>query len=150
MDYELFADQVRSLLASERDFIANAANFAAALYEALPEVNWAGFYFARGEELVLGPFCGKPACTRLPIGAGVCGQSFSGAQTLVVDDVGKFDGHIVCDSASRSEISVPLVADGKPYGVFDIDSPQFARFSASDRAGIERLVAAFLEYTKAT
>ena len=99
---------------------------------------------------MLGPFCGKPACTRLSIGVGVCGQSFSDSQTLVVDDVTEFDGHIACDTASRSEISVPLVADGKPYGVFDIDSPRLARFSLADRAGIERLIAAFLEHTKAT
>ncbi len=149
VDYALLARQIRSLLSGEPDFIANAANFAAAVYEALPDINWAGFYFARSGELVLGPFCGKPACTRLPLGRGVCGESFARAQTIVVDDVDRFAGHIACDSASRSEITVPLLDDGKRYGVFDIDSPQPARFSEIDRAGIETLVATFVELSKA-
>lgn len=146
-DYELLELQVCSLLEDERDFIANAANFAAFLYDALPAINWAGFYFPDNDGLVLGPFGGKPACTRLPSGRGVCGAAFGSAQSVIVDDVNAFADHIVCDSASRSELVVPLLRDNAVYGVFDIDSPVLARFSESDRQGVERLVARFVEYT---
>lgn len=146
MDYDLLAAQVTALLADESDFIANAANFAAFIYNELPDVNWAGFYFpAASGELVLGPFNGRPACTRLPKGRGVCGAAFTSGETVVVDDVHAFADHIVCDSASASEIVVPLRAAGAITGVFDIDSPRVARFNAQDRAGIELLVQAFLK-----
>ena len=146
-DYDLLERQVRSLLADEPDFIANAANFAAFVYHELPQVNWAGFYFPdpRTGDLVLGPFGGKPACTRLPKGQGVCQRAFSSGLTVVVDDVEAFADHIVCDSASKSELVAPLITTDGPAGVFDIDAPVKARFSPADRTGIERLVAAFLE-----
>lgn len=146
MSYDLLERQVRELLAGERDFIANAANFAAFVYHALPEVNWAGFYLGKpSEELVLGPFCGQPACSRLPAGRGVCGAAATRGTTLVVDDVAAFGDHIACDVASRSEIVVPFSLNGEAAGVFDCDSPVLARFGNADRAGIERLVRAFTE-----
>jgi L-methionine (R)-S-oxide reductase len=147
LSYELLEEQVRALLADERDFIANAANFAAFVYYALPDVNWAGFYLATTPpgELVLGPFCGRPACSRLPPGRGVCGAAATRGSTLVVDDVAAFRDHIVCDTASRSEIVVPFSLDGAFTGVFDCDSPVLARFTNGDRSGIERLVRAFTE-----
>ena len=144
-DYNLLERQVRSLLEDERDFIANAANFAAFVYYELPEINWAGFYFpdpATGD-LVLGPFAGKPACTRLPKGQGVCQQAFLAGGTVVVDDVRAVADHIVCDAASQSEMVVPVFCKGAIAAVFDLDAPVKARFSPADRAGIERLVAAF-------
>lgn len=146
MDYELLEAQVRGLTADEPDYLANAANFASFIYHELPDLNWSGFYYAdQANDLVLGPFHGKPACTRLPAGRGVCGAAYTSNQTVVVEDVNAFGDHIVCDTASRSEIVVPL-ADGEgTYGVFDIDSPSVGRFSESDRRGIERLVAAFIE-----
>lgn len=146
-DYELLEEQVRGLLAGERDFVANAANFAAFVYHSLPRLNWAGFYFPDGEDLLLGPFAGMPACTRLPAGRGVCGAAFKSGETLIVPNVDAFGDHIVCDSASKSEIVVPLIVDRSKLGVFDIDSPVLDRFDESDRIGIERLVARFLEAT---
>lgn len=146
LSYQLLEEQVRALLAGESDFIANAGNFAAFVYHALPDVNWAGFYLATPSgELVLGPFCGRPACSRLPSGRGVCGAAATRGSTLVVDDVAAFRDHIVCDAASRSEIVVPFLLDGAFTGVFDCDSPLLARFTGADRAGIERLVRAFTE-----
>jgi L-methionine (R)-S-oxide reductase len=146
MDYDLLVAQVACLLADETDLIANAANFAAFIYHEIPELNWAGFYFtANSGELVLGPFNGRPACTRLPKGRGVCGAAVTSGETVVVDDVHAFADHIVCDSASASEIAVPLRAGGAIAGVFDIDSPRVARFSAADRIGIEQLVQTFLK-----
>ncbi len=147
VDYDLLERQAASLLEDESDFLANAANFAAFMYSELPIVNWAGFYFPGEGGLVLGPFGGKPACTRLPAGRGVCGRAFESARTVIVDDVNAFADHIVCDSASQSEIVVPLIKDDAIYGVFDIDSPILARFTPEDRAGIERLVAQFLKHT---
>jgi len=145
MDYALLGKQVRALLDGEPDFIANAANFSAFIYHELPDLNWAGFYFpGTSGELVLGPFNGRPACTRLPAGRGVCGAAFTRAETVVVDDVHAYADHIVCDSASVSEIVVPLRDAHGVFGVFDIDSPQTARFTAADRDGIESLVAAFV------
>lgn len=145
-DYEQLERQVRELIADETDFVANAGNFAAFVYHELPEVNWAGFYLAAPSgELVLGPFAGRPACTRLAAGRGVCGAAVTRRATLVVDDVGTFTDHIVCDTASRSEIVVPLERDERLWGVFDCDSPMLSRFDEEDRAGIERLVRAFSE-----
>ena len=151
VDYALLEQQVRELLAGERDFIANAANFAAFVYHVLPDVNWCGFYLAPSpnDDLLLGPFCGRPACARLPAGRGVCGAAASRGETIVVDDVAAFADHIVCDTASRSEIVVPLTIDGAFAGVFDCDSPAPARFTAADRAGIERLVRDFSESVRA-
>jgi L-methionine (R)-S-oxide reductase len=147
-DYALLERQVRELLADERDAVANAANFAAIVFQELPDVNWAGFYFAAPSgDLVLGPFGGKPACSRLPRGRGVCGAAFTRGETIVVDDVRAFADHIVCDSASRSEIVVPLRNGDEVIGVFDVDSPRVARFGDADRAGLEALVCAFAEST---
>ena len=145
--YSELAEQARGLLHGERDRIANAANFAALVYHALPDLNWAGFYFHDGTELVVGPFQGQPACVRIALGKGVCGTAAVTRQTQVVRDVNAFPGHIACDSASRSEIVVPLLYDARILGVFDVDSPSAARFAAADRAGIERLVATFMSAT---
>jgi L-methionine (R)-S-oxide reductase len=146
--YERLERQVRELLAGETDFVANAGNFAAFVFHEVPDVNWAGFYLATpSEELVLGPFAGRPACTRLPAGRGVCGAAALERAVLVVDDVAAFADHIVCDTASRSEIVVPLFTGERLWGVFDCDSPTLARFGDEDRAGIERLVRAFSEST---
>lgn len=147
VDYELLARQVRGLLEDERDFIANAANFSAFVYSELPSINWAGFYLPAPDGLVLGPFNGKPACSRLPKGQGICNRAFSEKRTVVVDDVSHAADHIYCDSASKSEMVVPLIVNGEARGVFDLDSPELARFRAEDQAGIEGLVAAFLEAT---
>ena len=151
MDYETLVASAERLLSGESDFIANAANFAAFVYHELPDLNWAGFYFPNAQgDLVLGPFNGRPACTRLPRGRGVCGAAFVEGRTVVVDDVHAFADHIVCDSASVSEIVVPLVGERGAFGVFDIDSPVAARFDDADRAGIERLVAAFVRAVDTT
>jgi L-methionine (R)-S-oxide reductase len=145
MDYELLRAQVLALLSGESDFIANAGNFSALVFHELPDVNWAGFYFPNAAgELVLGPFSGRPACTRLPAGRGVCGAAFTNAQTVVVDDVHAFADHIACDPASASEIVIPLRDERGVYGVFDVDSPRLARFTEDDSHGIEGLVEAFV------
>lgn len=144
-DYSLLAAQLQALLANERDFIANAAQFCALLFQELSELNWAGFYLTRGDELVLGPFQGRVACVRIPMGRGVCGVAAATRQTQRVEDVHSFAGHIACDSASRSELVVPLLKAGRLIGVLDLDSPQLARFTAADRVGIERLVEIFLQ-----
>ncbi|HEX7113101.1 MAG TPA: GAF domain-containing protein, partial [Mizugakiibacter sp.] len=145
---ELYAEllqQVRGLLHGERDLIANAANFGALVYDVLPDINWCGFYFFDGRELVVGPFQGKPACVRIALGKGVCGTAAATRATQVVSDVHAFPGHIACDAASRSEIVVPLVrADGSLLGVWDVDSPRPARFDDDDRTGMEALCAAFM------
>lgn len=147
--HEHYADltqQARGLLAGERDLIANAANFSALVFNSLPELNWAGFYLFDGNELVVGPFQGKPACVRIALGRGVCGTAAQTRQTQLVRDVNAFDGHIACDAASQSEIVVPLVApDGSLLGVWDVDSPRAARFDEEDRIGMEALCAVFME-----
>jgi GAF domain-containing protein len=148
---EHYADlllQVRGLLAGERDLIANAANFSALLFHSLPDLNWAGFYLYDGDELVVGPFQGKPACIRIALGRGVCGTAAQSRQTQLVRDVNAFDGHIACDAASQSEIVVPLLRpDGSLLGVWDVDSPLIARFDEDDRAGMEALCAEFIAMT---
>jgi L-methionine (R)-S-oxide reductase len=145
---ELYArlnEQFASLVLGERDFIANAANAAALLYHGLPELNWAGFYLFRGDSnLVLGPFQGQPACVRIGWGRGVCGTAAAQGRTVIVPDVHQFPGHIACDSASDSEIVVPLVDQGRVVGVLDLDSPQYDRFDADDAAGLEPIARALL------
>lgn len=147
LQYRELADKLRNLLSGERDFIANMANMAALLYQELPDVNWAGFYLLRDEDLALGPFQGQPACTRINRGKGVCGAVAQRRETVVVENVKKFPGHIACDKASKSEIVVPILKDGQLLGVLDLDSPLLARFDDEDRAGLEGLVRAFLEAT---
>ncbi|MBM1199262.1 GAF domain-containing protein [Pseudomonas fragi] len=142
--YTLLQAQLESLLADERDFIANAAQFSAFLYHQLDDLNWAGFYLNRNEELVLGPFQGQIACVRIPFGRGVCGAAAASRQTQRVEDVHVFAGHIACDSASNSELVVPLIKDGRLIGVLDLDSPSIGRFSEQDQQGIEALAAIFL------
>ena len=137
--YHDLAAQLAALIADEPDPVANAANMAALVYHSLPDLNWAGFYFARNGELVLGPFQGKPACTRIAWGKGVCGAAAARGMAIVVPDVDAFPGHIACDAASRSELVVPLVTGGRVIGVFDLDSPGLARFDAADRVGVEQL-----------
>jgi len=139
--YRDLARQLAALIAGEPDPIANAANAAALIYYGLPYLNWAGFYFRNGAELVLGPFQGKPACVRIPIGTGVCGTAAARGTTVLVPDVHDFPGHIACDPDSRSELVVPLIEDGSVLGVLDLDSPLLARFDALDRDGCEQLVA---------
>ena len=141
--------QLAALFAGEPDRIANAANMAALLYDVLPGLNWAGFYFLKdGGELVLGPFQGKPACVRIAVGRGVCGTAVAERRTMLVPDVHAFPGHIACDAASRSEIVVPLIRDGIIEGVLDLDSPVVARFDAEDQAGLERLAALYVAATE--
>jgi L-methionine (R)-S-oxide reductase len=142
--YRDLAAQLRLLIAGEPDRIANAANMAALLYHGLPDLNWAGFYFTQGGELVLGPFQGQPACVRIAWGNGVCGTAAACGEPLLVPDVHDFPGHIACDPISESELVVPLVEDGRVTGVLDLDSPKLARFDDEDRIGCERLVAVFL------
>lgn len=139
--YRQLASQIRGLLDGERDPLANTANLAAMLYHALPQVNWAGFYRLTGDELILGPFQGKPACVRLPLGKGVCSAAATRKQTVIVQDVHSFPGHIACDAASKSEIVVPVVHGGRLLGVLDIDSPVNHRFDSADQEGLEALVA---------
>src|SRR6185503_17555709 len=138
--YTSLAAQLRSLLAEERDSVANMANFAALLFHSLPDLNWSGFYLLKGKQLVLGPFQGKPACIRIPLGEGVCGTAAARRETRVVPDVNRFPGHIACDAASRSEIVVPILENGVLRGVLDVDAPEPARFDDEDRAGLERYV----------
>jgi len=143
--YRDLAAQLAALIDGEPDRVANAANMAALIYHGLPDLNWAGFYFAQeGGELVLGPFQGQPACVRIAWGQGVCGAAASRGETVLVPDVHDFPGHIACDANSRSELVVPLIEDGRVTGVLDLDSPRLARFDAEDQAGCERLVGVFL------
>jgi GAF domain-containing protein len=134
--YRELLGQLAALFAGERDGIANAANMSALLFTALPDLNWAGFYFLREHELVLGPFQGKVACVRIPLGRGVCGTAAERRETVIVADVNAFPGHIACDAASRSEIVVPMIQHGQLKGVLDLDSAELARFDAQDREGL--------------
>ncbi|CAN7248038.1 GAF domain-containing protein [Bosea sp. LjRoot90] len=143
--YRELVQQLEGLLHGERDAIANAANLSALLYDAMPTLNWAGFYLMRGGELVLGPFQGKPACVRIPVGRGVCGTAVARRETMLVEDVHAFPGHIACDAASRSELVVPLIRDGEVIGVIDLDSPEPGRFDADDQHGIEAVASLYLE-----
>jgi GAF domain-containing protein len=145
---ELYANlqsQLGALLEAEHDLIANAANCAALLYHSLPDVNWAGFYFFKEAELVLGPFQGNPAYVRIAMGKGVCGTAAQLKETVVVENVHEFPGHIACDSASNSEIVVPLIKDGRLIGVLDVDSSSLARFDGEDAQGLNELAAIFLQ-----
>jgi len=142
--YDALTGELAALLGGERDFTANAANCVALLYDRLSDLNWAGVYVLREEELVLGPFQGKPACVRIPVGKGVCGSAARIKKAIVVEDVRRFPGHIACDPASRSEIVLPLVQAGELIGVLDLDSPVAARFDDADRAGLEAVVALFV------
>ncbi len=139
--YRDLAEQLDALLSGETDATANAANAAAAIYHSLPRLNWAGFYFLRDDMLVLGPFQGRPACVRIKPGAGVCGTAARERRSVLVPDVEQFPGHIACDSASRSELVVPLLRGGEIFGVLDLDSPDLARFNAEDQMGCEALAA---------
>ncbi|MEL7185067.1 MAG: GAF domain-containing protein [Pseudomonadota bacterium] len=144
-DYKLLDSQVRVLLEDEPDALASAANFVALLHGALDDINWLGIYVLRGDELVLGPFQGKPACVHIDVGKGVCGTAANSRVTQRVADVHAFQGHIACDPDSRSELVVPLVAGGQLIGVLDIDSPTPDRFSETDQAGVEKLCSTFCE-----
>jgi len=139
--YRDLAVSLVSVLTGETDAVANLANACALLAQVLARINWCGFYLLRGEELVLGPFQGKPACVRIPVGKGVCGTAAARREPLVVPDVNAFPGHIACDAASRSEIVVPIIENGVLKGVLDVDSPEPARFDEMDRAGLEKFVA---------
>lgn len=142
--YASLVVQLLSLLKGEYDFTANAANFSALLFNSLPNVNWAGFYFLKGEELVLGPFQGNPACVRIPMGKGVCGVAAQQCETIIVPNVHEFPGHIACDVASNSEIVVPLFDGERLLGVLDLDSPQIGRFDDQDAEGLNELVTVFV------
>ena len=143
--YAQLLEQARALLHGERDRIANAANLSALVYHALPGLNWVGFYFFDGNELVVGPFQGLPACVRIPLDKGVCGAAARTRLTQRIEDVNAFPGHIACDSASRSELVVPLVHGDELIGVFDLDSPHPGRFDEEDQQGLEAIARAFLE-----
>jgi GAF domain-containing protein len=144
-DYKLLDSQLRALLADETDALANASNFVALLYNAMHDINWLGIYVLRDDELVLGPFQGKPACVHIAVGSGVCGTAAATLQTQRVADVHQFEGHIACDADSRSEVVVPLISNGELIGVLDIDSPTPDRFSEIDQAGVEKLCESFCE-----
>ena len=145
--YDELARQLDGLLHGERDAIANLANASALIFQSLPDLNWAGFYLMKDGELVLGPFQGRVACVRIAVGKGVCGTAVSEAHTQLVPDVHAFPGHIACDSASASELVVPLITGGEVRGVLDLDSPRPARFDEIDAKGCERLVEVLLRHT---
>jgi L-methionine (R)-S-oxide reductase len=136
----LIVKQLQSLIEGERNFIANASNFSALIFDKWDNLNWVGFYMFDGKELLLSTFQGKPACIRIPISKGVCGTAFAENRILIVDDVHKFEGHIACDSASNSEIVLPMNYQGKTIGVLDIDSPEFSRFSSADQEVLEDML----------
>jgi len=144
--YAELAESLEALLSGEPDTVANLANTAALVMDGLDELNWVGFYILRDGELVLGPFQGKPACVRIPVGKGVCGTAVERRASVLVEDVHAFPGHIACDANSRSELVVPLMRDGRILGVFDLDSPKPGRFDGEDQAGLERLVVVLLEH----
>jgi GAF domain-containing protein len=145
IDYQSMNNQLAALIAGEKDALANSASFVGLLYAGIPDINWLGLYVLRDKELVLGPFQGLPACVRIPLGQGVCGTAAEQRETLRVDDVHEFAGHIVCDPESRSEVVVPLSMHGELVGVLDIDSPKPSRFSAADQSGVELLCKTFVQ-----
>lgn len=144
VNYDELAQQAEGLMSGQKHRIANAANLSALIYEALPDVNWAGFYFLEGDELIVGPFQGRPACVRIEMGKGVCGTAALTRATQRVEDVHAFEGHIACDPESRSEVVVPLIIDGQVIGVLDIDSPRPGRFDEADQRGLERLAETYV------
>ena len=146
--YELLARELQGLLEGETDCIANAANTTALIFDALPEVSWAGFYFLRGGELIVGPFQGKPACVRIALGRGVCGTAAARRTTIIVPDVNAFPGHIACDAASQSEVVVPLITADGLVGVLDLDSARLARFDEADARGLEQLAEIFVRASR--
>jgi len=146
--YQRLEQQAQALLSGESDTIANMANISALLYNELTDVNWAGFYLYKEDQLVLGPFQGQPACIRIEMGKGVCGTAAANKTTQRISDVHQFDGHIACDAASNSEIVIPIMINDQLLGVLDIDSPEYDRFSAEDEAGLTRIVKAFIESQK--
>jgi GAF domain-containing protein len=148
--YRQLHEQLSALFVGERDGLANTANMSALIYETLPDLNWAGFYFLQGRELVLGPFQGKVACVRIALGHGVCGTAVERREAVVVADVHAFPGHIACDAASHSEIVVPLIQNGRLLGVLDLDSPLLARFDHDDLAGLTAAVDLLLQHTDLT
>ena len=143
-EYAALGQELAAVVAAERDFLANMANCAAMIFLRIPQLNWAGFYLLKENQLVLGPFQGKPACVRIALGRGVCGTAARQRRTVVVGDVAQFPGHIACDSASKSEIVVPLIAQGELVGVLDVDSPVIDRFDQTDAAGLENVAAILL------
>jgi len=145
-NYKTLHQQLDALLEGEKNRIANLANASALLYQFLEDVNWAGFYLLEGDELILGPFQGLPACTRIPLGKGVCGTAAVRMETVRVEDVHQFPGHIACDAASRSEIVVPMIHEGQLVGVLDIDSPKLNRFDAVDQTYLERFVEVLMQH----
>ncbi|MFS8146767.1 GAF domain-containing protein [Rhizobium sp. BR 249] len=145
--YRQLAQHLEGLLSGETDMIANAANTSALMFQTMPDINWAGFYFLKGDELVLGPFQGKPACVRIAVGRGVCGTAIAQGASILVEDVHAFPGHIACDAASRSELVVPIRSGSDIIGVIDLDSPIPSRFDRDDQAGIERLAEIFTAAT---
>jgi GAF domain-containing protein len=138
--YQEVAQQAQALMADEKDLIANLANLSALIFMRLPQLNWAGFYLLKGQELVLGPFQGKPACIRIPIGRGVCGKAAETGEAQCIDDVHAFDGHIACDADSNSEAVLPVYQKGQLMGVLDLDSPHTGRFDKDDMHGLQNLV----------
>jgi GAF domain-containing protein len=144
VNYDELVQQAEGLLSGQQHRIANAANLSALIYHALPDVDWAGFYFLEGDELIVGPFQGQPACVRIEMGKGVCGTAAAARATQRVEDVHAFEGHIACDPASRSEVVVPLILNDQVIGVLDIDSPKAGRFDADDQAGLEKLADAYV------
>ncbi|MBU5306721.1 GAF domain-containing protein [Clostridioides mangenotii] len=146
MNYKLLANQAIALLENEQDLIANTANISALLYELIEDINWIGFYFVKNNKLVLGPFQGKVACTKIEIGKGVCGTCVQTKQTQRINDVHAFPGHIACDSASNAELVIPLVFNGEVKGVLDIDSTRFSRFTEEDQIGLENLVSVIMPF----
>ncbi|WP_237055881.1 GAF domain-containing protein [Microbulbifer sediminum] len=145
--YSALAAQLEGLLSSERDWLANTANASALLFMELPDINWAGFYFLHDDELRVGPFQGKPACTRIPVGAGVCGTAVATGQAQLVDDVHAFPGHIACDAVSASEVVIPLYVGDRCLGVLDIDSPTKSRFNEEDLAGLQEFARVLLAHS---
>ncbi|WP_274307732.1 GAF domain-containing protein [Solibacillus daqui] len=144
--YHLLSKQLDALCHGETDMIANYSNASALLNQFLTDINWVGFYFMKEGELVLGPFQGLPACVRIPVGRGVCGTTVANKETIVVEDVHAFPGHIACDAASKSEIVIPIIKNDEVIGVLDIDSPIEARFSSEDQVGLEKFVTVLLKY----